>query len=75
MMTGITRVRRGHVLGFEQSENSVFHLERILDSFGFTEPEVFAALDEFGLSDRKEELKQYVIHSTPSWEMRNMNCS
>lgn len=45
------------------------------DSFGFTEPEVFAALDEFGLSDRKEELKQYVIHSTPSWEMRNMNCS
>ena len=29
------------------------------DSFGFTEPEVFAALDEFGMSDKKDEVKQW----------------
>ena len=29
------------------------------DSFGFTEEEVFAALDEFGLSDKKREVKKW----------------
>lgn len=29
------------------------------DSFGFTEKEVFAALDEFGLSDRRQEVKSW----------------
>ncbi len=28
-----------------------------IDCFGFTEEEVFAALDEFGMSDRKQEVK------------------
>ena len=29
------------------------------DCFGFTEEEVFAALDEYGLSDKKDEVKQW----------------
>lgn len=60
VMTGITRV----------SEESIFsdlnHLEVVTTtsdqyakSFGFTEEEVFHALDEFGLSDRREEVKQW----------------
>lgn len=33
--------------------------EEYRDSFGFTEEEVFAALDEFGMSDRREEVKRW----------------
>ena len=33
--------------------------EKYAGCFGFTEEEVFAALDEFGLSDRKQEVKQW----------------
>ena len=29
------------------------------DCFGFTEEEVFAALDEYGMSDKKDEVKQW----------------
>ena len=29
------------------------------ECFGFTEPEVFAALDEFGMSDKKDDVKQW----------------
>lgn len=60
IMTGITRV----------SEESIFsdlnNLEvvttssvKYADCFGFTEEEVFAALDEFGLPDRKQEVKDW----------------
>ena len=30
-----------------------------MDSFGFTEEEVVSALNDFGLSDRKEEVKEW----------------
>ncbi len=33
--------------------------EEYRDSFGFTEEEVIAALDEFGMSDRREEVKRW----------------
>ncbi len=29
------------------------------DCFGFTEEEVFAALDEYGMEDKKDEVKQW----------------
>ncbi len=33
--------------------------EKYAESFGFTEDEVFASLDEYGLSDRKDEVKSW----------------
>ena len=33
--------------------------EKYADCFGFTEKEVFQALDEYGMSDRKEEVKMW----------------
>lgn len=33
--------------------------EKYTDSFGFTEEEVFAVLDEFGLSDQKQLVKDW----------------
>lgn len=33
--------------------------EKYAESFGFTEDEVFASLDEYGLSDRKDEVKRW----------------
>ena len=60
IMTGITRV----------SEESIFydlnHLEvvtttsnKYADAFGFTEEEVFAALEECGMSDKREDVKKW----------------
>ena len=34
--------------------------KKYADCFGFTEEEVFAALDEYGLSEKKEEVKSLV---------------
>ena len=60
VMTGITRVSR------ESMFSDLNNLKVVTvtsgeygDCFGFTEAEVFAALDEFGLSDRREEVKQW----------------
>ena len=65
VMTGITR---GHIASCEARESMFSDLnnlkvvtstsEEYRDSFGFTE-EVFAALDEFGMSDRREEVKRW----------------
>ena len=60
IMTGITRVSRESIF------SDLNHLEvvtttayKYADSFGFTEEEVFAALDECGLSSEKEEVKAW----------------
>lgn len=60
IMTGITRVSRESIF------SDLNHLKVVTitsneyaDCFGFTEDEVFAALDEFGLSERKQEIKQW----------------
>lgn len=60
VMTGITRVSR------ESMFSDLNNLKVVTvtsgeygDCFGFTEAEVLAALDEFGLSDRREEVKQW----------------
>lgn len=66
IMTGITR---GQIASYEARESIFSDLnnievvtttaEKYADSFGFTEEEVFAALDEFGLSEKKEEVKSW----------------
>ena len=60
IMTGITRVSRESIF------SDLNHLkvvtttsEEYADSFGFTEEEVFAALDEYGMSDKKSEVKKW----------------
>lgn len=60
VMTGITRV------GIESIFSDLNNLKVVTatsedysDSFGFTEEEVFAALEEFELADRKQEVKRW----------------
>ena len=60
MMTGITRVSKESI--FLDLNNPVVVTttsNMYATAFGFTETEVFAALDEFGYSDRKEEIKYW----------------
>ena len=59
-MTGITRVSRESMFSDLNNLNVVtVTSEEYRESFGFTEEEVFAVLDEFGMSDRKEEVKKW----------------
>jgi len=60
IMTGITRVNT------ESMFSDLNNLEVVSvtsgkygNSFGFTEEEVFAALDEYGMADRKDEVKMW----------------
>lgn len=50
VMTGITRISK-------ELEVVTTTSEEYADAFGFTEPEVFTALEEYGLSDRAQEVK------------------
>ncbi len=60
IMTGITRVSRESVFSdLNNLEVVTATSEKYADSFGFTEKEVFAALDEFGMSDKKLEVKSW----------------
>ena len=60
LMTGITRVGKESIFSdLNNLEVVTIIAEKYEDSFGFTEEEVFAALDEFGLSDRKEDVKKW----------------
>ena len=59
-MTGITRVSKESMFSDLNNLKVVTSTsEEYKDSFGFTEEEVFAVLDEFGMSDRKEEVKKW----------------
>ena len=59
-MTGITRVSKESVFSDLNNLKVVTTTSRQYeDSFGFTEPEVYEALDEFGLSDKKEQVKKW----------------
>ncbi len=60
VMTGITRVSK------ESMFSDVNHMKVVTvtseeygDSFGFTEEEVFSALDEYAMADRKDEVKMW----------------
>ena len=60
LMTGITRVSRESVFSdLNNLEVVTTTSEKYATSFGFTEPEVFAALDAYGYSDRKADIKKW----------------
>ena len=60
IMTGITRVSKESVFSDLNNLNVVTTTSReYADAFGFTEKEVFAALDQFDLSKRKQEVKTW----------------
>ncbi|MCI8648467.1 MAG: AAA family ATPase, partial [Firmicutes bacterium] len=60
LMTGITRVGRESIFSdFNNPEIVTTTSEKYEDCFGFTEEEVFASLDEYGLSDKKYEVKNW----------------
>ena len=60
IMTGITRVSKESIFSdLNNLEVITTTSEKYADCFGFTEGEVFAALDEYGLSEKKEEVKAW----------------
>ena len=60
VMTGITRVSKESIFSDLNNLKVVTTTSNeYADSFGFTEEEVFSALDEYGLSDKKAEVKKW----------------
>ncbi len=60
IMTGITRVSRESIFSDLNNLKVVTTTsDEYAASFGFTEEEVFASLDEFGMSDKKPEVKKW----------------
>ena len=60
IMTGITRVSKESIFSdLNNLEVITTTSEKYADCFGFTEEEVFEALNQFGLSDQKEEVKHW----------------
>ncbi len=60
IMTGITRVSKESIFSdLNHLEVVTTTSEKYAECFGFTEEEVFASLDEYDLSARKEEVKSW----------------
>ena len=60
LMTGITRVSKESIFSdLNNLEVVTTTSDLYATAFGFTEEEVFAALDEFGYHDQKEEVKRW----------------
>lgn len=60
IMTGITRVSKESIFSDLNNLKVVITTsDEYADSFGFTEKEVFAALEEFGISDKKQKVKDW----------------
>ena len=60
VMTGITRVSKESIFSdLNNLEVVTTTSEKYADCFGFTETEVYAALEEFGSSDQKEQIKSW----------------
>ena len=60
ILTGITRISKESVFSDLNNLKVVTTTsEEYEDSFGFTEGEVFAALEEYGMADRKAEVKSW----------------
>ena len=58
IMTGITRVSKESIFSdLNNLQMLTATSEKYMDCFGFTEEEVFAALDEYGLFSKKQEVK------------------
>lgn len=60
IMTGITRISKESIFSDLNNLKVVTTTsDKYADCFGFTQEEVFAALEEFGLSDYKEQVKEW----------------
>ncbi len=60
IMTGITRISKESIFSdLNNLEVVTTTSEKYADCFGFTEEEVFQALDEYGLSDKRNEVKSW----------------
>ena len=60
LMTGITRISRESIFSDLNNLKVITTTSREYgDCFGFTEEEVFAALETYGLSDKKMEVKSW----------------
>ncbi len=60
LMTGITRISRESIFSDLNNLKVITTTsEEYADCFGFTEEEVFGALDEYGFADRKQEVKDW----------------
>ena len=60
VMTGITRVSKESIFSdLNNLEVVTTTSEKYSDCFGFTENEVFAVLEEYGLSDQKQKVKDW----------------
>lgn len=60
IMTGITRVSKESIFSDLNNLAVVTSTSgQYADSFGFTEEEVFAALDEYGMADRQDKVKEW----------------
>ena len=60
LMTGITRVSKESIFSdFNNPEIVTTTSEKYEECFGFTEEEVFTALEEYGLAEKKEEVKTW----------------
>lgn len=60
IMTGITRISRESIFSdLNNLEIVTTTSEKYADCFGFTEDEVFLALDDYQLSDKKEDVKKW----------------
>ena len=60
VMTGITRVSKESIFSDLNNLKVITTTsDSFADSFGFTEQEVFAALDDYGLSSQKQVVKQW----------------
>lgn len=60
VMTGITRISKESVFSdLNHLQVVTTTSEKYACSFGFTQEEVFEALEEFGLSDREQEVKKW----------------
>ena len=60
IMTGITRVSKESIFSdLNNLEVVTTTSDKYADAFGFTEKEVFAALEEFGISEKKQKVKEW----------------
>ena len=60
LMTGITRVSKESIFSdLNNLEVVITTSDKYATSFGFTEEEVFAALEEMGYSDKKDDVKNW----------------
>lgn len=60
IMTGITRVSKESIFSDLNNLTVVTTTSRLyMDSFGFTQQEVWGALEEYGLSQRKEDVRNW----------------